>query len=49
MLTPQKQRILDFIRAYRLRHGISPTLQDIADALHIRYRGTYRRWSRKAT
>jgi repressor LexA len=40
MLTPQKQRILDFIRAYRLRHGISPTLQDIADALHIRYRGS---------
>ncbi len=39
-LTQQQERVLDFIRNYTLRHSIMPTLQEIADALNIRHRGS---------
>lgn len=39
-LTPQQERVLDFIRNYTLRHSVMPTLQEIADALNIRHRGS---------
>lgn len=40
MLTSKQQDVLDFIRSYTLRNGISPTLQEIADGLNIRHRGS---------
>ncbi len=40
MLTSKQQDVLDFIRTYTLRNGISPTLQEIADGLNIRHRGS---------
>lgn len=40
MLTSKQQDVLNFIRTYTLRNGISPTLQEIADGLNIRHRGS---------
>lgn len=34
-LTPKKMRILEFIRQYQRKHGYSPTMQEMADSMHI--------------
>lgn len=39
-LTPQQERIMDYIRNYLLRNGESPTQQEIATALDIAHRGS---------
>lgn len=40
MLTAKQQQILEFIRSYTVRNGLSPTQQEIADEFNIRHRGT---------
>lgn len=40
MLTKKQSEVLDFIRAYTLRNGISPTLREIGDELKIKHRGS---------
>lgn len=34
-MTPRQQQLVDFVITYRHTHGISPTIQEIADALHV--------------
>lgn len=34
-LTDKQQRMLDFIRAYKTRHGLAPSLRDIGEAMGI--------------
>ncbi len=34
-VTPRQMEILQFIRGFRDRHGYSPTMQEIADFLHV--------------
>ena len=39
-ITPQQQRVLDFIKSYRLEHGQSPRHTDIAKAIGHRHHGS---------
>ena len=39
-LTKRQKEILDFIRAYRVRHGISPTQREIRETFHLSSFGT---------
>jgi repressor LexA len=34
-LTPKQMRIFDFVRQFRVAHGYSPTMQEIADQLEV--------------
>ncbi len=34
-LTPKQMRIFDFVRQFRVAHGYSPTMQEIADELQV--------------
>lgn len=34
-LTPKQLRVLTFIRDFQRKHGYSPTMQEIADTLHV--------------
>ncbi len=34
-LTPKQMRILTFIRDYQRKHGYSPTMQEMADTMHV--------------
>ena len=44
MLTDSQQRTLDFIQAYILRHGHSPTYPEIAQGIGIQSQGTAHRY-----
>ncbi|MGD8483991.1 MAG: transcriptional repressor LexA [Thioalkalispiraceae bacterium] len=44
MLTLLEKRILNFIRAFILQHGHSPTLVEIGNAMEIRSKGTVHRY-----
>lgn len=44
MLTPLEHRILDFIRAFIVRHGYGPTLTEIGAAAGIGSKGTVHRY-----
>lgn len=43
MISARQQQILDYIHNYTLRHYLSPTLQEIADAQGIAHRGNISR------
>lgn len=34
-MTPRRLRVLRYIQSYRQKHGVSPTLSEIADALDV--------------
>lgn len=44
MLTLLEKRILNFIRAFVIQHGYSPTMVEIASAMNIQSKGTVHRY-----